>query len=164
MADIRHAAVHRIRVSARGIEQFIRDAESLAALLENDLCQNKLTRLRRETQMVTEEFERNKHVLGSKLDDTLNKIALERAKLDRLEEAAIEDMAKEDKEYQNFAGTSLEEAIMDSKMPMVVAEDDMTSDVDDTDSLTGSEQTSLPMVRSQLYNEVDLCTEKGEHS
>ncbi|QSS59377.1 hypothetical protein I7I51_08812 [Histoplasma capsulatum] len=33
VADIRHTAVHRIRVSARGIEQFLLDAETLAMLL-----------------------------------------------------------------------------------------------------------------------------------
>ncbi|KAB5522989.1 hypothetical protein GE09DRAFT_1153410, partial [Coniochaeta sp. 2T2.1] len=34
VSDIRHTAVHRIRVSAKGIERFILDAESLATLLD----------------------------------------------------------------------------------------------------------------------------------
>jgi hypothetical protein len=40
-----------------------------------------LTELRRETQSTIEELERNKHVLGAKLDENLKRVAAERAEL-----------------------------------------------------------------------------------
>lgn len=112
VADIRHSAVHRIRVSARGMEQFILDAESLATLLEDGVCLRLLRRLRRDTQLAIEELERNKHVLTSQLGETFKKIAAQRAELDRLEKAAIAEMVREDGEYQLFAGTNLEMAMV----------------------------------------------------
>ncbi|KAE9374093.1 hypothetical protein N431DRAFT_543550 [Stipitochalara longipes BDJ] len=143
VADIRHSAVHRIRVSARGIEQFIFDAESLATLLGDEVCVKSLTNIRRDTQLAIEELERNKHVLSSKLTKNLKKIAAARAELDRLEEEAIAEMVKEDGEYQVFAGTNLEQAIASSEETTVTAaatEKGTSSDVDDIDSAEGSEE------------------------
>ncbi|OIW30059.1 hypothetical protein CONLIGDRAFT_562822, partial [Coniochaeta ligniaria NRRL 30616] len=111
VAHIRHTAVHRISLSAMGIEQFLLDAESLAMLLNNEECLNLLTKLRQSTQSAIEELERNKHVLRSKLEDTLKRVAAQRAEFDRLQNAAVTEMVKEDGEYQAFAGTNLEQAI-----------------------------------------------------
>ena len=111
VADIRHTAVHRIRVSARGIEQFLLDSEALATVLDEDVCLKSLVRLRRTTQFAIGELERNKHVLISKTEETLKRIATQRAALDRKEEAAIAEMKEEDAEYQLLAGTNLELAV-----------------------------------------------------
>ncbi|KAB5511395.1 hypothetical protein GE09DRAFT_1015037, partial [Coniochaeta sp. 2T2.1] len=111
VAHIRHTAVHRIRVSARGVERFMLDAESLATLLDEPQRLRSLKELRRETQSTIEELERNKHVLGSKLDENLKRIAAERAELDRLEKVAVREMCEEDHQYQVYAGTNLERAI-----------------------------------------------------
>ncbi|KAK3936165.1 hypothetical protein QBC46DRAFT_461632 [Diplogelasinospora grovesii] len=109
VADIRHAAVHRIRVSARGIEQFILDAESLATLLGDAVRLKSLTDLRRGTQLAIEELERNKH-----LSEIRKNIAIQRAELARLEEVVVAEMIKEDGEYQTFAGTNLKQVILAS--------------------------------------------------
>lgn len=111
VAAIRHTAVHRIRLRARGIEQFLLDAESLVMLLKNEDSQKVITKFRRDTQSAIEELERNKHVLISRLEDTLRRIAMQRAELDRLEEVAVAEMVKEDGEYQAFTGTNLEQDI-----------------------------------------------------
>ena len=111
VTDIRHAAVHRIRVSARGLEQFMLDAESLATLLDHSSSLTLLTKLRRDMQMAIEELERNKHVLSSKLDEARKSIAAQREELDRLERAAISEMIREDGDYQELAGKNLLQGI-----------------------------------------------------
>lgn len=146
VADIRHSAVHRIRVSAKGIEQFIVDAESLATLLGDPECVKSLTKLRRDTQLAIEELERNKHILSSKLAETLKRIAAQRTELYRLEEAAITEMVKEDGEYQVFAGMNLEQAIVSSEataLTAAVTENETSSDMDDTFSVEDYEEPTL---------------------
>lgn len=143
VADIRHSAVHRIRISAKGIERFILDAESLAILLDDSERLRSLSELRRDTQSTIEELECNKHVLGAKLDEHLKKIAAERAELDRLEEGAIREMLEEDGQYQVYAGTNLEQAIASREVPdsgsgataLLVNENDSSTDRDGTESV-----------------------------
>ncbi len=110
-ADIRHAAVHRLRLSARGLEQFIVDAESLATLIQDDICLRALSALRRETVAVIEELERNKHILNANFEIAKRKIAAQRAELDQLEKTAAWQMDSDDQEYQTIAGSSLDQAI-----------------------------------------------------
>jgi hypothetical protein len=145
VADIRHTAVHRIRVSAKGVEQFILDAEALAMLLDNQESLKSLTQLRRETQLAIEELERTKHVLHSKLEENLRKIAAQRAELDEMEKAAISEMLEEDDQYQLFAGMKLERAISTSEVtalsPGVYAQ---VSDGNHTESVTDDDKPSLP--------------------
>ncbi|KEY74669.1 hypothetical protein S7711_09896 [Stachybotrys chartarum IBT 7711] len=115
VANIRHTAVHRLRVSAKAIQQFLLDAETLATLLRNHVYIENIGKLRRETQTIIEELEQNKHFLRSRLDETLQRIASQRAELELMEEMAIAKMKKEDDEYQTLAGRSLEEAIEPSE-------------------------------------------------
>ena len=111
ITQIRHTAVHRLRVSANRLEQFLVDAESLSRLLHDDSCAQELSRLRRETQMTIDDVRRNKDLLESQLSSKLKKIASQKAELERLEQTAISDMLKEDKEYQILAGANLDQAM-----------------------------------------------------
>ena len=111
VTDIRHTAVHRLRVSARAIEQFLLDAETLSALFGIKVHIEEISRLRRNFQASIEELERNKHFLQSRLDEALQKIADQRAELQRMEEIAVSNMIKEDREYQVIAGKAIEESI-----------------------------------------------------
>ena len=111
ITQIRHTAVHRLRISANRLEQFMIDAEAIARLLRNDNDVQRLTRLRVNTQVTIDELKRNKDLLESKLSSKLRKIASQRAELDRLEHVAIVEMLKEDNEYKLLAGANLEEAI-----------------------------------------------------
>ncbi|KAI0114084.1 hypothetical protein GGR51DRAFT_505449 [Nemania sp. FL0031] len=145
VSDIRHTAVHRICISARGLEHFLLNAESLATLLGDTTRLKSLTELRRSIQQATEELERNKHVLGSKLRETLKRVAAQRAELDRIEEIAIADMMREDGEYQAFAGKNLEETIIPPAVPAPVApvkEDESSSNMDDVDTIEDDSRSS----------------------
>ncbi|KAI1742121.1 hypothetical protein F4680DRAFT_40887 [Xylaria scruposa] len=145
VADIRHTAVHRICISAKGLEQFLLNAESFAVLLGDTTRLKSLTELRRNIQQSIEELERNKHVLSSKLKETLKRIAAQRAELDRIEEMAISDMMREDGEYQAFAGRNLEEATISSQAPTIVTavkEDETGSNIDDVDTVEEDSRSS----------------------
>lgn len=89
-----------------------------------------LTKLRWDIQLVIEELERNKHVLSSKLGETLKRTAAQRAELNRIEEEVIAKIVKEDGEYQVFAGLNLEQAIISLDATAVTMENEISSDVD----------------------------------
>lgn len=145
VADIRHTAVHRIRISGRGLEQFLLDAETLATLLGDAVQLGLLTKLRRDMHLAIEELERNKHVLSLKLQETLKEIAAKRAELDRVEEAAIAEMLKEDNEYGVLAGTNLEHAVVVSEATALTATEteNKASSADDIDSVEDYGESSL---------------------
>ena len=111
IAQLRHTAVHRVRVSANKVCQFMTEAESLANILHNDTCARTLSRIRREAKQVIDELGRNKDLLESLLNEKLQEIDAQRRELDRLECKAVEDMLREDKEYQTLASANLEQAI-----------------------------------------------------
>lgn len=136
IAQVRHTAVHRIRVSAKSVEQSMADAEQLALLLNDDTCAQTLSRLRHETSSIVEELSRNKDLLESKLADRLKDVASRRAELDRLEREAVEEMIKEDKDYQDTAGANLKEAIAipgESILNGLSSENDIASDANADD-------------------------------
>jgi len=144
VADMRHAAVHRIRVSARGLEQFMLDAESLATMLDYSPSLMMLTKLRQDTQMAIEELERNKHVLSSKLEETRKSIAVQREELNRLEKAAVSEMIREDDDYQQFAGRNLLQSITLEEVTVLNAttEKGTDSDVENTESVDNDKESS----------------------
>jgi hypothetical protein len=157
VAAIRHTAVHRIRVSAKRIEQFLFSADSLLTLLKDEERLKLLMKLRRDTQSAIEELERNKHVLGLKLEETLKEITIQRAELDRMEKASIAEMLKEDADYQMFAGINLEQAIVCSEVLIPVAaaaatKNDTGSELGDTDSTADFEESSYGKVSQVKMN------------
>lgn len=111
IAQLRHTAVHRVRISANRVQQFVTEAEFLAVILRNDSCTQTLSRLRRAVQQVIDELGRNKDLLESILKGKLQEIDTRRRELDRLESRAVEDMLGEDKEYQTLASANLKQAI-----------------------------------------------------
>ena len=111
IAQIRHTAVHRVQVSANTVYQFITDAEALANILHNNTCERALSRLRREAKQVIDELGRNKDLLESMLKEKLQEIDARRRELDNLECKAVEDMLREDMEYQALASASLGQEI-----------------------------------------------------
>ncbi|KIM95471.1 hypothetical protein OIDMADRAFT_67125, partial [Oidiodendron maius Zn] len=111
IANIRHAAVHRIPVSAKGIEKFLLDAEALATLLGDAKNTEKIAKLRRETQAT---------------------------ELKRLESIAIAEMEREDREYQILAGKSVDDAIAPSEASFSTAieeEKETVNRADETDDM-----------------------------
>ena len=83
----------------------------MSQLLNDDGLCKQLNCLRVHTQNTIDEFKRNKDLLESNLDSKLKTIERQRAELDRLQEMAVEDMLKENKEYQRLAGRNLQQAV-----------------------------------------------------
>lgn len=107
--------MHRIRVSAKSVEQSSADAEQLAVLFDDNVCAQTVSRLRRETSSIVKKLGRNKDLLKSKLADQLKDIAYCRTELNRLEREAIEKMLKKNKDYQDLAEANLQKAMNVSK-------------------------------------------------
>ena len=147
VTQIRHTAVHRLRVSAKRIQQFMADAERLANVLGSSEAEAPtIARLRRETDATVEELKRNKDLLESRLADSLKKIAAKRAELDQLERTAMEDMLKEDKEYQQMAGNNLEDSIAASEtvvQPSPAASENNTGSESDADCFDAQELSQV---------------------
>jgi len=94
IAQLRHTAVHRVRVSANKVHQFIIEAESLANILHNNTCAQKLSRLGREAKHVIDERGRNKDLLESMLQEKLQEIDARRCELRALEDLVLVKLGK----------------------------------------------------------------------
>lgn len=131
-AQLRHTAVHRLRLSAKKVEELMVNAEGFATLLENDTCIHAVSRLRRETTLAFAELARNKDLLECRLTEQLKDIANRRAELDRLERQAIESMLKENKDYERLAGAALEDAMasLDNVAQSMTTSEETCSDTD----------------------------------
>lgn len=132
LRDIRHTAVHRLPMTAAGYENCLRDGELLATLLDDSAATRRLSAMRCELQRVTAEMEDHKCMLEAKLTRTLERIAAERAELDRQEREAINGMVQADSEYQLYAGASLEERLAKLNAE-VIMESDRPGTADDGD-------------------------------
>ncbi|KAI2625546.1 hypothetical protein GGS21DRAFT_531300 [Xylaria nigripes] len=150
LTNIRHTAVHRVCIHAKGLEKLLLDAESFASLLGDKTRGKLLTELRRNVQQSIDELERNKHVLGSKLAESLRRIAAQRAELDRIEAMAIADTIREDEEYLAFAGKNLEEVTLQSMSPAPAANANMNED-----------ETGLKMDDGSNVDDIDSFEEFG---
>lgn len=152
ITQLRHTAVHRLRIRANQLEQFMVDAEALARVLQDDHQTQKLARLRRETQLTIGELKSNKDFLESNLSSELKKIADQRAELDRLEDEAVKRMLRHDKEYQILAGTNLDQAIHSPDTAIhspAPSDTDITSEVDLGDS-EGDLETGIVAISGDL--------------
>ncbi|OQN95546.1 hypothetical protein B0A48_18390 [Cryoendolithus antarcticus] len=108
IVNIRHTAVHRLKVTAGSLERFLQDAEGLIRLLRNKSMPLKMAQLRRRLHFSIGEIERNKNLLGAKISATQKEHGFKKAELDRMESAAIAEMILEDSEYERLVGERLE--------------------------------------------------------
>jgi hypothetical protein len=111
IAQLRHTAVHRLRLTANRTLQFIVHSESLVKLLHDDAALDVISGIRRHVQFSIGEMERNKDLLELQMVNTKAHFAAKKAELDAQERQALEFTNKEDKEYTAFAGASLEQAL-----------------------------------------------------
>lgn len=79
ISNIRHTAVHRLRVSVDAMEQFFNDAETLLLLLGDDARRREITMLRQESRMITAKTKESKHPLHSAASESLRVLATKRA-------------------------------------------------------------------------------------
>ncbi|KAI4957102.1 hypothetical protein J4E86_005575 [Alternaria arbusti] len=125
--QLRHNAVHRVRLSSSGLLQHLTDAVLLAQLLHDDKCCKFLSNIRQRTHNAIEELVRNKQLLDGRLADIKREFAAKRAELER-QEAAL-----------------LEAAVNEHKIPMVSVSGSLHRLSDDHGSNT--EQVHAPWLR-----------------
>jgi hypothetical protein len=137
IANIRHTAVHRGRVTAKLLERFLLDAEILVKLLKgDDQALSTISRLRRKAQFSIGEIERNKDLLAIRLDATKKEFAFRREALDRAEKAQIAEMLLEDFDYQRSIGERLEMEI--SRTSLDLSQQSEGDDGTDADTHSGN--------------------------
>ena len=115
VTQLRHTAVHRIKVTVNRVEQFLLDAESFSKLLDDNAATERLAKLRRDTDLAIGDMKSNKDLLESRLAETVHKFAAQRAELEHLERTAVEDMLREDKECQSSVSANLDHGIASSQ-------------------------------------------------
>lgn len=111
VCDIRHAAVHRQRVSARDIDQLLLDAEYFAALIRDETCVESLSKIRQNTRDIVKQLENNTNALNLELDETIQTIEDRRDELDRLQEVAMRENDEKNSDMYATAGQDLERAL-----------------------------------------------------
>ncbi|KAK5631102.1 hypothetical protein RRF57_006817 [Xylaria bambusicola] len=118
LTDLRHTAVHRVRIDAQRLELFLLNAEKFTALLGDTARREVLVKLRLITREVIGRLESNNRVLTCK-----------RAELDRVREMGIAELEREEIEYRASAVKSLEEFLVPlvTLPPIVPANEDSTS-------------------------------------
>ena len=94
--QLRHAAVHRLPTSAKGIEKMLGHALFLANALHDTTITFKLDALLCEFKLKVRDMELHKNELENGLDDELKEIQEQRAILDRREREAKLNMVKQD--------------------------------------------------------------------
>ncbi|KAI4933796.1 uncharacterized protein J4E92_003465 [Alternaria infectoria] len=95
--QLRHNAVHRVRLASSELLQHLTDAVLLAQLLHDDKCGKFLSNIRQRTHNAIEELVRNKQLLDGRLADIKREFAAKRAELERQEAALLEAAVKEHK-------------------------------------------------------------------
>lgn len=63
ISHLRHTAVHRLRITAARVEQFMTDAESLCRVMQDEKSSHTMARLRRKMQSAVEGTKRKKDLL-----------------------------------------------------------------------------------------------------
>lgn len=111
MAQLRHTAVHRIRVTLNRVHQYLLDAETLIILLSDETTSKQLTQLWQKAELATEDMRTNKGLLENRAAKQLHRHVDHIVELERLQRSAIEEMLKEDKTCQLSTAALLESAI-----------------------------------------------------
>ncbi|KAK1807667.1 hypothetical protein LTR12_017985 [Friedmanniomyces endolithicus] len=119
---LRHTAVHRLRVTAARVEQFMSDAEVLCRLMQDEQSAETVARMRCKMQACVEEIKRNKDLLESRLKAIRKDFLWQKAVLESREQAAIAQVFSEDQECQQAVGSDLECSVKMTRLDMVVCE------------------------------------------
>ncbi|KXH67660.1 hypothetical protein CSAL01_03583 [Colletotrichum salicis] len=129
---LRHTAVHRLPVTARGVNQLLRAGKTLAETLRDFTRASQLGDLIREVDENIKTMELTKNVLENRAAAQLEEIRRQREALDRQEEESIENMLREDREHKALVGSLLETAVNDILEGNNAS--DRTSEEDETDA------------------------------
>jgi hypothetical protein len=108
---IRHAVVHRLPITARGVSQLIEPSISVAQLLQDSLRETQLRELKKEVDSRIDAMELSKNVLEDTASRELEEIRLQRQILEEREKEVVANMFKEDIENKSLVGALLEESV-----------------------------------------------------
>lgn len=111
IAKIRHTAVHRDTVTAREMEKFLADGETLATMLGDKAALAKLSSMRSAAKRTISDMEGHRSMLETTLARKMREIADRRAALDRKKRSAIAGMLRSAEEYQVLAGAKLQQRL-----------------------------------------------------
>lgn len=108
---LRHAAVHRLRTSVKGIERMLKHALNLATALQDTQCKNKLQDILEDFRAAMQAMEISKNDLENALDEELRDIQEQRAALDEKEKEARLGMLREDRKNTAQISSRFEKSI-----------------------------------------------------
>ncbi|PQE27761.1 ubiquinol-cytochrome-c reductase cytochrome c1 protein [Rutstroemia sp. NJR-2017a BVV2] len=108
---VRHTAVHRLPVTAQGIQKMIQSALQLARTLGDHSRAEGFEGLHLEMESRIRDMELNKNFLENRFDEQLQVISEQRAELDRQEKEALATMLQEDQKNKQLVGSFLEGAV-----------------------------------------------------
>ncbi len=162
--QLRHTAVHRLKITAKRILNLLDHASTLAKTLDDARRSSWIETIRDRLESNIDDIIRNKHLLESKLSDELQVLAKGRAELDQLERIAVENMTKSDKIYLAVVGSGLEDLLMqldrgsdDASGDIeegIPEEDELSSELEDNE--TCSEHQSAAEGSPHIATEIHL--------
>ena len=122
---LRHSAVHRLRISAKGILQMVDEAVKFTETLSDLPRASQLEELYQELKHKIKSQEMNKNFLETRLKDELDDIKRQREELAKREEKVIASMIIEDTDNMHFIGSLLE-----GMLPKIFDASDLDDEVD----------------------------------
>lgn len=111
ISPLRHAAVHRLPTSVKGVEQMLDKALHLVQVLHDDIRTSKMETIVEDFRASREDMEIHKTNLENQLDQQLRDIREQRAALDRKAQEAKENMARQDMENTKAISSLFERSI-----------------------------------------------------
>lgn len=128
--QLRHAAVHRLPTSVKGIERMLQNALNLATSLHDKERMIKLNTIHMDFQATMQDMELHKNNLESQLDEELRDIEDQRKALDRKEKEAKLNMLQQDRENMDSISSLFEKSIR----KLTSTDEDGASSAEHTDS------------------------------
>ncbi|PVH90454.1 hypothetical protein DM02DRAFT_712176 [Periconia macrospinosa] len=108
---LRHSAVHRLRLTARGVSQLVEAARNLAEALQDSLRTSQLKELQLDIDSKVKAMELYKNVLEDEFARQLEELSQQRKDLDEKEERLRADLRAKDLENTFLIGSLLEESV-----------------------------------------------------
>ncbi|KAI2465171.1 hypothetical protein F4781DRAFT_425003 [Annulohypoxylon bovei var. microspora] len=138
---LRHSAVHRISTSARGIQDLITSAVTLAFTLGDHKRANQLEEMCYELDTKIKAMELNKNALENSVMAGIEDIQRQREELDQKEKEMIANMVKSDQVNKNVIGDLLEDSVSRILEGKSESDDDVKAYQDANGTLAISETT-----------------------
>lgn len=157
--QIRHAAVHRLRLPARSTLNLITDAEALAKLLQDDDGLEMISTIRQQISVTIKDLEENKRLLDSRLTGIKKEFAEKRIQLAR-EEAALLESAKEESRKRDFFSNANPDDTLDALIAAQVRWKQRSSIWKSVDETYGPVKTHEPNLGSEMVHDSVVPVEK----